>query len=77
MSFETESPMPGRQIVVGLQDDEMNRLDSKEPITCFLQGWTEKDLAEGETWTHITIKGRQYKILSSFRVGTFRVKLDE
>lgn len=78
MPIEIETPLGGRTIVIGVhQNDEAARLASKDAIECTLEGWSEADLAEGAKWTHLKIKGRQYKLLTALRKGTFKIQLDE
>jgi len=72
---ELEGPVT-RGVIVGVRYDQESRLDSKEALECFLEGWTEQDLAEAEAWTHLSIQGRRYRLLSPMRGDSFRMQLD-
>ncbi len=42
-----------------------------------MKNWTDKDLEEAASWTHLKLKGKQYKILTPVRQSSFKVQLDE
>jgi hypothetical protein len=68
----------GKQIMIGIGQEDHALLDSDMPIACALAGeWTEQDVAEFHKLSHITIKKRKYRIVSPLRRGSFTVALDE
>jgi hypothetical protein len=69
----------GKKLIVGIGTDEQDeRLASKEPIECFIEGWSDEDVKGAETWPYLTIKGRRYILLSPVRAtGTLTIQLEE
>jgi len=77
MSIEVQAPS-GKTLIVGVHNEDQDvRLASKAPIQCTLQGWSEKDLQDARSWSHVTIKRHRYKIISPLDNNTLTVQFDE
>jgi hypothetical protein len=76
MSVEVQAPS-GKTLIVGVHNEDQDvRLASKDPIQCTLQGWSEKDVLEARSWSHVMIKRHRYKIISPLNNNTLTIQLE-
>ena len=78
MEIELDDQKPKKTIIFGVHQENQDAvLSSNAPIECYLKDWSAEDLAQAATWSHLKVKGRRYKILSSVRNSPFTIQLDQ